>query len=928
MFNIFQCVGSSLLSNNYDRLDDIGKIKLKVDIGIFVGYSESSRGFCIYNRRTKKIMKTIHVKFDELKPMASECNNLEPGLNCANFNDSSKDSQSVPSTSGLWICCLVPMYKEYYVSSSKEVSDNSAANTLDNDHTSSSSSIVVDQDDAPPIVVSSEEQVVTEPNSPVLMKSTTVFVQEDVADFDGNTFHNAPQTMGFRLEITIEPKNIQEAMLDHSWIESLQEEALTMDVKTAFLNGPLKEEVFVQQPNGFVDPDFPNHVYRLKKALYGLKQSPRAWVKGEKRTRDWFLGSVGREKWFWVYEAEIKSQSSSSLNSHNVAFVSSDDTSSTNEAVNTTHYVPAARSGHFAVNAGHQGNQGNRNAYNAQRRICYPVSSKFRLRGYQLGLKSLEARIVVHQKNEAVYEEDIAFLKYGVKVIKKGFFLKTVKSKREQSRSIALKARKESSDDDSSISDSEDEEYAMAIRDFKKFFKIRGRFIRQPYEERKSFQRNKDDKNGKGKRKYFKCGDSNHLYLRVFEGTYCARRPESDDIRRLLELERVMVDRTIKSQMVSLNSNQIFTKELSPDMKQWEELIRENVFGLGGHRDHLLACLAHMLYCVVVEEQYNLAYFFVKRIQCARYTPTANLPYGMFLTRLYRHVMEAYPHFDNGIYDIVNRSPTSSTSLSPNGYLNPPTSPPLRVSPPPPTQENASMDITLTLSLITPLDVQFDNPSPSPPIIGHPIPWNLLEAHGALRLGPERDKVFADLTPEEKERFKADIRAMNILLQGLPKDIYTLINHYNNAKDIWDNVKMLLEGSEFTKDERESQIKGETIHEYYVRFTKLINDMRNIKMTMPKMQLNSKFVNNTLPERGRFVTAVKLNRGLKQSNYDQLYAYLKQHEVHANENKMMLERYNQHAIYPLAFVSNVSPQQYPTRSSTIPQSAYVPPVTH
>ncbi|GJZ89932.1 retrovirus-related pol polyprotein from transposon TNT 1-94 [Tanacetum coccineum] len=50
-----------------------------------------------------------------------------------------------------------------------------------------------------------------------------------------------------------------------------------MDDKTAFLNGPLKEEVFVRQPDGFVDPDFPNHVYRLKKALYGLKQAPRAW---------------------------------------------------------------------------------------------------------------------------------------------------------------------------------------------------------------------------------------------------------------------------------------------------------------------------------------------------------------------------------------------------------------------------------------------------------------------------------------------------------------------------------------------------------------------------------------------------------------------------------------------------------------------------
>ncbi|GJY78477.1 zf-CCHC domain-containing protein [Tanacetum coccineum] len=69
----------------------------------------------------------------------------------------------------------------------------------------------------------------------------------------------------------------------------------------------------------------------------------------------------------------------------------------------------------------------------------------------------------------------------------------------------------ESSDDDSSTSDSEDEEYAMAVRDFKKFFKRRGRFIRQPHEERKSFQRNKDDKNGKGERKCFKCGDPNHF---------------------------------------------------------------------------------------------------------------------------------------------------------------------------------------------------------------------------------------------------------------------------------------------------------------------------------------------------------------------------------------------------------------------------------
>nr|GEZ36996.1 hypothetical protein [Tanacetum cinerariifolium] len=114
--------------------------------------------------------------------------------------------------------------------------------------------------------------------------------------------------------------------------------------------------------------------------------------------------------------------------------------------------------------------------------------------------------------------------------------------------------------------------------------------------------------------------------------------------------------------------------------------------------------------------------------------------------------------------------------------------------------------------------------------------------------------------------------------------------------DIWDNVKMLLEGFELTKEDQESQL----------------------------MQLSSKFVNNMLPEWGRFVRTVKLNKRLRDSNYDQLYAYLKQYETHAKENKMMLERFSQHTVDPLALMSNVSNQQRYSPSSSTSSSTHVP----
>ncbi|GKD87005.1 retrovirus-related pol polyprotein from transposon TNT 1-94, partial [Tanacetum coccineum] len=159
------------------------------------------------------------------------------------------------------------------------------------------------------------EQVIGDPSKPVMTR---------------RRLHTDAEMCMYALTMsTTEPKNIKEAMLDHiKWLWKNKTDAentiihnksrlvakgygqedgvdfkesfalvarleavriflaytahknfpiYQMDVKTTFLNSPLKDEVFVSQPNGFVAPDFFNHVYHLKKALYGLKQAPRAW---------------------------------------------------------------------------------------------------------------------------------------------------------------------------------------------------------------------------------------------------------------------------------------------------------------------------------------------------------------------------------------------------------------------------------------------------------------------------------------------------------------------------------------------------------------------------------------------------------------------------------------------------------------------------
>ncbi|GKD37546.1 hypothetical protein Tco_1257753, partial [Tanacetum coccineum] len=151
----------------------------------------------------------------------------------------------------------------------------------------------------------------------------------------------------------------------------------------------------------------------------------------------------------------------------------------------------------------------------------------------------------------------------------------------------------------------------------------------------------------------------------------------------------------------------------------------------------------------------------------------------------------------------------------------------------------------------------------------------------------------------------------------LDKDLVT--------KDLWERIQLLMQDTSLTKQERECKlydefdkfvhIKGESLHQYYLRFTQLINDINIYKMKLKQFQVNTKFLNSLPPEWSKFMTDVKLVKDLHTTNFDQLHAYLQQHELHANEVRIMGERIHD----PLALV--VDHQQTLSHLNTY-QSSY------
>nr|GEY90119.1 retrovirus-related Pol polyprotein from transposon TNT 1-94 [Tanacetum cinerariifolium] len=174
-------------------------------------------------------------------------------------------------------------------------------------------STTIDQD-APSLHISSSSSALPSYSLPSGVVAEPPFMEDhNVAPVDNNPFVNvfAPEPQSDAsssgdISSTESPYNFKSVIIEDCWFQSMQDEIhefdrlqvwelvpqpdyvmiialkwiYEMDVKTAFLNGELKEEVYVSQPEGFVDPDHPTHAYRLKKSLYGLKQAPRACPEG------------------------------------------------------------------------------------------------------------------------------------------------------------------------------------------------------------------------------------------------------------------------------------------------------------------------------------------------------------------------------------------------------------------------------------------------------------------------------------------------------------------------------------------------------------------------------------------------------------------------------------------------------------------------
>ncbi|GJR65458.1 retrovirus-related pol polyprotein from transposon TNT 1-94 [Tanacetum coccineum] len=165
-----------------------------------------------------------------------------------------------------------------------------------------------------------------------------------------------------------------------------------------------------------------------------------------------------------------------------------------------------------------------------------------------------------------------------------------------------------------------------------------------------------------------------------------------------------------------------------------------------------------------------------------------------------------------------------------------------------------------------------------------------------------RPKKYSELSATEAIQADCDIKATNIILQGLPPEFYALEK----------KCKLYDEFDKF------AYTKGETLRDFYLRFSLLLNDMNIYNMKLKQFQVNTKFLNTLPPEWSKIMIDVKLVRDLHITNIDQLHAYLGQHEFHANEKgDDPIDVIN----HMMSFLTVVVTSSYPTTSNQLRNSS-------
>ncbi|GKF06243.1 retrovirus-related pol polyprotein from transposon TNT 1-94, partial [Tanacetum coccineum] len=237
------------------------KLQPKADIGIFIGYAPTKKAFWIYNRRARRIIETIHVDFDELTTMASEHSSLGPALhdmtpitikdnhdievahmgNDPYFGIPITEVASDQSSSSDVIHTIVPPDHQVFEHNSKWTKDHLLEN------------IICDLDRPVSTRLQLHKQALfcyydafltlVEPKNYKARLVACGYRQEEGIDFE-ESFASVARLEAIRIFL---------AFAAHMNMVVYQ-----MDVKTAFLNGNLREEVYVSQPDGFMDPDKPN----------------------------------------------------------------------------------------------------------------------------------------------------------------------------------------------------------------------------------------------------------------------------------------------------------------------------------------------------------------------------------------------------------------------------------------------------------------------------------------------------------------------------------------------------------------------------------------------------------------------------------------------------------------------------------------------